>query len=208
MKLFEKQEFPELTRIYKLALLPVAVALSFVIPLIVRDTLRIPLFLDTTGTVLVAMIAGPWWAVAEGLLLVTVRAILRGPLQFTGILTFGVGGIFFGYAVKYGWTKTWPRIAVLMVAFAFILSICSATTATFVYGGFTGDPWDIFIAAGTKLIGSIWFSLLAIQFVISIIDKSVVTVLVIAILSRLPPRFRKLSPITSKSTPSETKSTT
>jgi len=197
-KLFEKQEFPELSTTYKAALLPVAVAISIVIPIIVRDVLRIPLFLDTTGIVLVSMIAGPLWAGATAVLQVFVRVLMSGPLAVTGLLTMGVGALFFGTMVKYGMTKSWKKIAILMVAFAFVLSLCSATTRTLVYGGFTGDPADILIAAMVKLTGTIWTSVFTVDFLRSIVDKCIVTAMVISILRGLPPRFRKLTPIAKK----------
>jgi predicted membrane protein len=201
LKIFEKQEFPELSTAYKAALLPVAVALSVVIPMIVVTTLRIPLFLDMTGIVLVSMIAGPVWAFGTACLQVFVRVLLNGPIAATGILTSGVGALFFGTMVKYGMAKSWKRIAVLMVAFAFILSVCSATTRTFVYGGFTGDPADILIAGMVKVTGTIWTSVLTVDFLRSIVDKCVVTAMVVSILRGLPPRFRKLTPIAAKEAP-------
>ena len=199
MKIFEKQEFPDISKYHKIGLTIGSAVLSFVFPLFFRNTLHLPVFLDQIGNVLISVTAGPYWALLTAVLLVVMRVIIISPLQVTSILTFAMGAIVFSYMAKYGWTKTWPRLVVTMLLYIFVLSVGSATTTTLTYGGYTGDSWDIAVAAMAKMTNNIWSSVFVVNFFTSMYDKVIVVLIVLAILRSLPPMYRKLTPIAAKS---------
>jgi energy-coupling factor transport system substrate-specific component len=58
-----KQDFSTVT----LVLIPVAIAMNIAVGQIIY-TLKVPLYLDTIGTVLVGVLAGPWAGALTGLL--------------------------------------------------------------------------------------------------------------------------------------------
>ena len=198
MKIFEKQEFPDISKYQKYGLVIGSAVLSFVFPLFFRTVLKLPVFLDQIGNVLISVTAGPAYALMTAVLLVVLRVVILSPLQATSILTFVMGALVFSYMAKYGWTKTWPKLVVTMVLYIFVLSIGSATTTVLTFGGYTGDSWDIAVAAMVKMTGSIWSSVFVVNFFTSMYDKIIVVVIVLAILRGLPPMFRKLTPIAVK----------
>ncbi|WP_201780846.1 ECF transporter S component [Aneurinibacillus tyrosinisolvens] len=61
------------------------------------QVLKIPLlFLDTIGTVLVAVLCGPWWAAAAGTLTNVIQGMITSPKD-----------IFFFYCQSCHWSYRW-----------------------------------------------------------------------------------------------------
>lgn len=67
------------------------------------------IYLDLSGTLLTALILGPWWAATTGLLSNLVTGLIAGPVS----IPFGIVNMAFGLVVGFladkGWTKTWIK---------------------------------------------------------------------------------------------------
>src|SRR6478609_1554471 len=90
-------------------LIPIGVAINFVGAQIVL-LLKLPVYLDTIGTALTAMIGGPWIGMVTGLCTNLVKGILN-PVSFAFIpVQVGVGLVVGLLAILGMFTKAWKVI--------------------------------------------------------------------------------------------------
>src|SRR5450759_99739 len=116
-----------------LVLVPIGIALN-VVGGMLNTTLKLPLFLDTIGTMLVAVTCGPWLgALAGGLSNVIVRH--SSPADMAFALVNILVGLVVGYVAIWRGYRDWisPLIAGLLTAV--VASIVGPWIAVYVYGG-------------------------------------------------------------------------
>ena len=94
------------------ALIPAAVALN-VVGSFINHTLKLPMFLDMIGTAVVAITIGPWWGVLAGIMTNTTLGFLTGPISLPFAACNAVGALVWGYGVRWGFGKTFPRFFLL-----------------------------------------------------------------------------------------------
>ncbi|KYH30797.1 hypothetical protein [Neomoorella mulderi] len=204
MSLFkvQKMEFPKLKPAYLAALIPTAVAINFA-GTAIRQGLGVPLFLDSGGTILVSFIAGPWYGALCAVLQSIVRALLMNPMMIFSFPPTVLVALFYGYAARYGITRTWPGLILLLIISQPFTAAASAFVFTYIYGGFSGSALDILSAVFIKSTGKIFTGTFISQNITGFIDKIVLVSLVMAILKALPPQYRVLTPIAQKSAKEE-----
>ena len=81
-----------------LAMVPVGIALNIVGGLL-ASTLKLPVFLDTIGTILTAAILGPWWGALTGGLS-NVLASLQSPMDAWFAIVNILVGLIVGFASR------------------------------------------------------------------------------------------------------------
>src|SRR3954467_13398952 len=83
-----------------------AIALDVILSTVV-SSLKIPLlFLDTIGTVLIAVLFGPWWGALVGLLTNVVLGVMTSPTAiFFGLVSVAIALIVGFIAKKFNFTK-------------------------------------------------------------------------------------------------------
>jgi energy-coupling factor transport system substrate-specific component len=97
-----KSDFTTLT----LALIPVAVVVNIVVGHIVQDILKLPVYLDSVGTVLVAVLAGPLAGALTGALSNLLWGIVfSNPSIMPFAVTAFAIGLVAGIWAKLGWFK-------------------------------------------------------------------------------------------------------
>ncbi|MDR3645794.1 MAG: ECF transporter S component [Clostridia bacterium] len=140
-----------------LLLIPVAVAINIVGGQIVA-ALKLPIYLDSVGTILIAILAGPWLGALTGLLSNSINAIFD-PTFFPYVIVSIVLGLVAGFlASKKMFTKIW-KVAVSGVILALCATIVSSPITAFFFGGVTGSGSTFITAAlmatGQNLIQSV-----------------------------------------------------
>ncbi|MDO8914999.1 MAG: ECF transporter S component [Coriobacteriia bacterium] len=174
-----------------LVLVPVGVGLNIVGGLL-NTTLKLPLFLDTIGTMLVAVILGPWIGALTGGLSNVIMAIQNPQDMFFAIVNILVG-IITGYtALAFGYRKWFaPLIAGLGTAVA--ASIVGPLIGTYIYGGLTGGVLDVAVAgllkSGQDLFSAVFFSRVG----PNLADKVLSAFLVFGVVMALPASFRGIA---------------
>ena len=178
-----KKDFSTIT----LALMVVAIVLNIVVGQIV-GLLKLPVFLDSIGTVLVGLLAGPWAGALTGFLsnliwgLVDPSAAPFAPVAL-------VIGLVAGLCAQFGLFKQWWQAIISGVIITVALSPVAVFIVVAVYGGVTGAGADFitayFLAVGQGLIGSTIISV----FTSNLVDKVVTAVLCWAIVKGLSSRF-------------------
>jgi energy-coupling factor transport system substrate-specific component len=174
-----------------LVLVPVGVGLNVVGGLL-NTALKLPLFLDTIGTMLVAVILGPWVGALTGGLSNVIMAISNPQDMFFAIVNILVGLIVGYTAIWLGYRKWFaPLIAGLGAAIA--ASIVGPLIGTYIYGGLTGGVLDIAVAGllknGSELFTAVFISRVG----PNVADKLLSAYLVFFVVMALPAAFRGIA---------------
>ena len=184
-----KADFSTLT----IALIAVAIVLNIVLGQVV-SLLKLPIFLDSIGTVIVALLAGPWAGGLTGLLTNLIWGLISDPVAAAFAPVAMVIGIVAGLLAKVGLFKKWWQAIISGVIIAVALSIIAIPIRVYMFGGVTGSGAD-FITAYLLATGRDLFSAVLITVIgDNIIDKVVTALLAWAIVKGLPRRFTSRFP--------------
>lgn len=179
-----KKDFSTLT----LALIAVAIVLNIVLGQLV-SLLKLPIFLDSIGTILVALLAGPWAGGLTGLLTNLIWGLISDPVAAAFAPVAMVIGIVAGLCAKYGLFKKWWQAILSGVIITLALSIVAIPIRVYMFGGVTGSGAD-FITAYLLATGKDLFSAVLITVIgDNLIDKTVTALLAWGIVKGLPRRF-------------------
>lgn len=154
---------------------------------LLQDFYSTPLFLDTTGTILAAVLIGPWAGGLVGLSTNLLQGIFHTPLSIPfGAVSFSVG-LLAGYltiALK-GYHR-WFTPLVVGVATGVVASLIAAPIATYLFGGISAHGIDKIVSAFVEGGGSILSSAFWGRLPFSIIDKLISAYLVFFLVIWLP----------------------
>lgn len=175
-------------------LIPVAVGIN-VIGGTLTNVLRIPLYLDMIGTILLALLAGPYVAVVGGLLTNVVLSFTASPTLLPFGLVQAAVALAVGFLAVRGWFriqegKGYLKLVGVALVITLIAVVVSAPIVVLVFGGVTGGPTSVvtgvFLATGQELITSV----LATQFLIEPVDKTASVFIAYFIAKSVPERYR------------------
>ncbi len=195
-------EFPKLKPAYLAALVPTCVALNFAGGTI-RDMLKVPLFLDTGGTLLACFIAGPWVGLLCAALNAVVMALFYGPLHLLTVIPTGIIALIVGFSAKKGFTRSWIGLILTLIAEQPFACAASAYVYTYIYGGYTGGGQDVMHAFFANVTKDIFASSFISELVTGFLDKFVLTIVLMLIFRALPEKYRIATPFGGKSTSAE-----
>ncbi len=170
---------------YVVAVIPVAAALNIVGGYI-NTVLNLPIFLDMIGTMVTAIILGPWWGALVGAITNIVNSFISGPISLPFAVVNVVGALVWGYANIWGWMKKTWSFFLVNVLVATVASIFAVPIYVFIFGGATGHFADVmtaaFLAMGQNLIVSVFSS----NILVSLADKIISGFVGLAIIEALP----------------------
>lgn len=170
---------------YVVAVVPVAAALNIVGGYI-NTVLRLPTFLDMIGTMVAAVILGPWWGALVGAITNIVSSFLSGPISLPFAVVNVAGALVWGYANMWGWMKKAWSFFLVNVLVAVVASLFATPIYVFIFGGATGHFADVmtaaFLAMGQNLIVSVFSS----NILVSLADKIIAGYVGLAIIEALP----------------------
>ena len=170
---------------YVVAVIPVAAALNIVGGYI-NPVLRLPIFLDMIGTMVTAVILGPWWGALVGAITNIVNSFISGPISLPFAVVNVAGGLVWGYANMWGWMKKTWSFFLVNVLVATVSSIFAVPIYVFIFGGATGHFADVmtaaFLAMGQNLLVSVFSS----NILVSLADKIISGFVGLAIIEALP----------------------
>jgi energy-coupling factor transport system substrate-specific component len=146
-----------------------------------------PLFLDTTGTMLSAILIGPWIGGLVGLLTNTLQGIFHTPLSLPfGIVNLSIG-LTTGYIVIYlkGFQR-WYSPLVVGIITGLLAPLIAAPIVTYLFGGITTHGVDKFVVAlvdsGSSILSSAFWGRLPYSFA----DKLISAYIVFFLIKKLP----------------------
>jgi len=172
-----------------LVLIPIAVGINLIGGTLC-STLKLPLFLDMIGTIVVACLSGPWVAALCGLLTNVFLALVANPVYLPYSVVSILCGFVTGYMVKAGlFKKIWGVILTWLACT--LTNVASASTITIlVYGGATGVTGSsvltaTLIAATKDIITSVLSS----SMIENLIDKGIAFIIAYILVKKIPRRF-------------------
>jgi energy-coupling factor transport system substrate-specific component len=170
-------------------LIPIGIGLNVVGGMLV-NVLRLPLFLDAIGTILVAVLAGPWVGAATGGLTNLILGLVTVPTMLPYALTNIAIGLVAGYMARAGWFRTIPKVAGTGVAIMVAAIIVSAPITAYLFGGVTGTGTDVvrafFLATGRTILEAVLLESLISESV----DKLISVFVAFALARSIPQRYR------------------
>lgn len=156
------------------------------------SAIKIPLFLDTIGTMLVAVLLGPWVGALTGLLGNVFQGIITSPTTIPfGIVNAAIGLIVGFIALKRGF-EDYVTPLIVGVILSVAAPIIGTPIAVYVFGGLTGGGVDILYGL---LLGSserIFTSAFLARIPTNLLDKALSAYLVMFVIKSLPPYWKNL----------------
>jgi len=171
-------------------LIPVAIAINIAIGQLIYGVLKLPLYLDSIGTVLVGVLAGPWAGALTGLLSnliwgLTGLNVTYAPFAGVAAMIGLLAGLF-GEAL---WMRSWWKAILAGVITGLFAAIISAPIAAYVFGGVTGSGTDILVAAFRQAGLDVLGASMAQGVSSDPLDKAISFLVVWLIVQALPMRF-------------------
>jgi energy-coupling factor transport system substrate-specific component len=180
-----RQEFSTIT----LVLIPVAIGINIAVGQLIY-ALRIPLYLDSIGTVLVGVLAGPWAGALTGLLSNLIWGLTGLNVAYAPFAAVAaVIGLLAGLFSQAGWLRAWWKVALAGLLTGLLAAIISAPISAYVFGGVTGAGSDVVVA----FFRGIGLGILPASFAQGVssdpLDKMITFLIVWLIVRTLPGRF-------------------
>jgi energy-coupling factor transport system substrate-specific component len=181
-----KRSFNTLT----LALIPVAIAINIAIGQIIV-LLKLPIYLDSIGTVLVGMLVGP----VAGLITGALSNLIWGlsglnPIYAPFFYVAAVIGLLAGIFTRIGWARRIGMWSLGGLITGVVAAIISAPTSAVVFGGVTGAGTDLVVAALRASGAGIMQATLGQGIVSDPLDKLATFLIAFLIVLALPLRLR------------------
>ena len=151
--------------------------------------LKIPLYLDSIGTILVAVLVGPYAGTIAGSFANIMAAAFGNPTMMFFIPVVAVIGAFTGFVANKGWFRRWWLCVIGGLVQGILAATVSAPISSFLFGGTMMAGTDalvyFFRSMGNNILTSVWYQGLTSD----PIDKTVSYLLVFFILQNLPLRL-------------------
>ena len=167
-------------------IIPVCVAVNFVGGQL-AGLLKLPMYLDTIGTIFASLLCGPWvGAVAGGL--TNVVTGIANPTNFAFIPVNIIVGLVTGFlARKNMFNKTWKWLLSMFIM-AWVSIIVSAPIVVLVYGGVTGGGTSLITAAALAAGANIWAAFFGTEGVFQVLDRIISFLICWAVIKVIPTR--------------------
>lgn len=177
-----KKDFSTVT----IALMVVALAINIVVGTIVFQT-KVPfVYLDSIGTILVGLVAGPWAGLVTGVLSNLLWGLLGNPGYVPYAPIAGVIGLLAGIFGGMGWFKSWWKWLLGGLITGLLAALLSAPITAYVYGGVTGAGTDLIVGMFRATGASIMEAALGQGLITDLIDKTLSFLIVWLIIKALP----------------------
>lgn len=167
----------------------IAIALNIVLG-IVTSSFKLPLYLDTIGTILVAVYYGPWYGAAVGALTNIITGIIFNPKDIPFLIVNVAVGLIVGFiAKKFKFTLVTAIITGLILSV--VCPLIGTPIGIWVYGGVTGTGTDFLFIWLQKVGNSIFVSSFIAKITSNFLDKISSCILVWALIKGMPKELKR-----------------
>lgn len=147
------------------------------------------IYLDTIGTVFIAVFFGPWWGACVGALTNIITSMIIGPTDLPFMLVNIAVGIVVGIiAMKKKFTL--PVAIITGLILSILCPLIGTPISIWVYGGLTGTGFDFLFLFLKQTGNSIFVSSFVAKILSNLIDKVGTCVLVYYLIKSLPRKIK------------------
>lgn len=179
-----------------LALIVIAVAINMIGGQLI-SMLKLPVFLDSIGTLISAVLLGPLIGMLTGLITNLIWGLLTDPIAAAFAPVAMVIGLVAGWLAKAGWFRTLPKVTLSGVVITLAVTVVAVPIRTALFAGVTGSGADLLVAwmhsMGQNLVESVALTVLG----ANLVDKILTAVIVWILLRQLPQRTARHFPAMS-----------
>jgi energy-coupling factor transport system substrate-specific component len=188
-----------------LVMIPVAIAINIAVGQLIY-TLKVPLYLDSIGTILVGVLAGPWAGALTGLLSNLIWGLTGLNVTYAPFAAVAaIIGMLAGLFSEAGWLRAWWKVLLAGLITGIVSAAVSAPIAAYVFGGVTGAGTDVVVA----IFRNFGLGILPANFAQGVtsdpLDKMVSFLIVWLIVRALPMRFVARFPHAENVKPAESR---
>lgn len=183
-----------------LVLIPAAVGINYIGKLF-AGVLKLPLWLDSIGTVLSGMLAGPIVGAICGAINNIIYGLTMDPISFVYALTSIALGLVVGIMAYKGWIRNIGTAIIIGLVAALVAAIVSTPINIAFWGGQTGNVWGDAVY-GTLIANHLPVAIASFvdEILVDIPDKIVTVIIGFLIYKGLP---KKLTVLYSKDNETE-----
>lgn len=175
-----------------LVLIPAAIGINYLGKLF-ASLLKLPLWVDSIGTVLASMLAGPIVGAIAGIVNNVVYGFTTDPVSFVYAITSAVIGLVTGIMAYKGWISNIGKAIVLGLVVGFIAATVSTPLNIIFWEGTTGNIWgDALFATMLAQDMPLWLASFADSIVVDVPDKVVTVLLSFLIFKGLPKNVKNM----------------
>ena len=172
-----------------LVLIPIAVGINLIGGTLC-SMLKLPLFLDTIGTLVVACLSGPWVAALTGLLTNVFLAIVANPVNFPYAIVSVLVGLTAGYMARAGFFNKKSGIVAVWLAVTLVNAVSAALITSFVFGGATGiNGTSVVTAALVVALQDVLLSVFSSAILENLLDKGISVLIAYTTWRKIPRRL-------------------
>lgn len=175
-----------------LVLIPAAVGINFIGKLF-ASLLKLPLWVDSIGTVLSSMLAGPIVGALTGIVNNVFYGFTTSPVSFVYAITSAVIGLVTGIMAYKGWISNVGKAIVLGLVVGFIAAIVSTPLNIMFWEGTTDNVWgDALFALMLSKDMPLYLASFADSIVVDVPDKVITVLLSYLIFKGLPKNVKNM----------------
>jgi len=172
-----------------IVLIPIAVGINLIGGTLC-SALKLPLFLDMIGTIVIACLSSPWVSALCGLLTNVFLALVANPVYLPYSIVSVLCGLITGYMVKAGLFKRIWGTVLIWITCTLTNTVSASLITIFVYGGATGVTGSsVFTATLIATTKDIMMSVFSSSFIENLIDKGIAFFIAYIIVQKIPKRF-------------------
>ena len=176
-----------------LTLMSAGIALNMVLGQ-VASMLKLPIFLDSIGTLIVALLAGPLAALVAGLTTNLIWGLITSPVAAAFAPVAAVIGMVGGLCARSGGFRTLPRVLHSSLLITVAVVIVATPIRTYLFGGVTGSGADFLVAYMNVLGNQLIESVAVTVFGTNLADKLISALVAWFVVRGLPERIRTQFP--------------
>lgn len=172
-----------------ISLIPAAIGINYLGKLF-AGLLKLPVWLDSIGTILSSMLAGPIIGALSGIFNNIIFGLTADPISTVYAVTSGAIGLVVGMMAYKGWLRSIKTAIIMGFVVGFIAAIISIPLNLIFWGGQTGNLWgDAFYAFLVSNNFPVWLASFGDSIVVDVPDKVVTVIIGYFIYKGLPKNF-------------------
>jgi energy-coupling factor transport system substrate-specific component len=171
-----------------LAMIPVGIVINLSIGTLV-SILKLPLFVDATGTILVTLLIGIRAGVITGILSFLIGGLLVNPVMPWFCGTQAAIAVYIGLMARVGFFRSFWRVILSGIGLGIVAAAVSAPVIVKLFGGITGNGSALitafFLATGKSIVKSVFLTGISCE----PIDKTLQCLLAFWLIRSLPKKL-------------------